>query len=207
LISFSENAGLTAQADILRRIMEESTDAIPAASITNLKSTVLPRGVTVFGSPYDEIDNIADENNCQWWVNEDGLSMGTADEIQDSAQALVYTPTTGIVGTPRQTQEGVELRVLLDPRVVISRVRQQIKIDQSSIRARAVQVGQYQAILDADGTYAVYGIHHYGDTRGNNWYTEIIGLTTAIGKLAMLGDTDAADQDRVDLNAPGPGGK
>jgi hypothetical protein len=53
----------------------------------------------------------------------------------------------------------------------------------------------------------VYGIHHYGDTRGNNWYTEIIGLTTAIGKLAMLGDTDAADQDRVDLNAPGPGGK
>lgn len=84
-----------------------------------------------------------------------------------------------IIGTPQQTQQGVEFTVLLDPRVKVGDV---VKLDYTSIRQVLLQApspnGPYQLTrLDRDGTYTVFHVRHEGSTREVPWYTHLNCLT------------------------------
>jgi hypothetical protein len=45
--------------------------------------------------------------------------------------------------------------------------------------------GELPTLLDQDGLYFVAAVVHTGDTRGNEWYTDITGFNTATGKAAI----------------------
>jgi hypothetical protein len=129
------------------------------------------------------------------WISPNGLnirSLTPASEVPD----LVFGPpyvtnlpnsqsTSGltkqtILGTPQQTQQGVAFRVLLDSQLKIGQL---IKIDMSAIRQLPKTPGQYPSILDQDGLYVIAGLRHSGDTRGNDWTTEIIGVARQWSQL------------------------
>lgn len=101
-------------------------------------------------------------------------------------QAVVLTATTGLIGRPEQTQDGISARCLLNSLLVPGGL---VQIDNASIN-RTVQADptaapvpynqntglQFLADVSADGFYRVYVAEHRGDTRGNDWYTDLVCL-------------------------------
>ncbi len=99
-----------------------------------------------------------------------------ADVASDDGVTTKYT----LIGTPTQTQEGVTFSVLLDSHV---EVRSLVKIEQALIERFPYQIGTRPPILDPNGLYVVAGIRHTGDTRGNEWHTELTCITRGYPKL------------------------
>jgi len=95
----------------------------------------------------------------------------------------VISPTNGLIGVPEQTQNGLEIRTLLNPALKIGQL---IKLDSSNINqyrygltTAVAQNLRLKALIDlsADGTYYVMRANHFGDTRGNDWYTDLVCLS------------------------------
>ena len=94
---------------------------------------------------------------------------------------------TGLVGMPAQTFNGIEARCLLNPEIKPSTL---IQIDESSIQRQAISPN-YSAgarnfnmpSIDADGIYKIYEVTHHGDTRGTDWYTDMIGIAKSGGYI------------------------
>lgn len=178
-------AANTNQTDIIMDIIKKS--GLHADNISpNISSKKLPRGKAVFGSPAKYFTQIAEDNNLLWWLSNRGLSVGSPNEDLSVSgdPVIVYTPDTGLVGTPEQTQDGVNFTVFLDPRVQAKKPLMQVKLDQSSIRFQKKQIGQFPGLLDRDGVYVVGAVRHHGDSRGETWYTQITGYTRVGDSLA-----------------------
>ena len=166
-------------------------DPASQPALSNLPTTEWPRARAFFGDPHDFIDSVMSANNLQSWYGFDGLGV-TPMTNPANVTTITYTPTTGILGTPQQTLnsgglcDGVQLVVLLDPRLRVTIPPMQIDISSSIIRQFQYQPPNYQPILDPNGTYLVNGLQFRGDSRGNQWETEIIGLTTTNGLLLYI---------------------
>jgi hypothetical protein len=109
------------------------------------------------------------------------------DEIPEN-KVLYYTPESGLVGTPKYTDNGIIIKTLLDPRI---KVNSMIKIDNAIIQQQALSIdakalGDKQPqqqkqdqnlVFDKDGEYQVLSVTHSGDTWGDDWSTEVIGIS------------------------------
>ena len=187
VIKECRKAGMS-QTDIVTYIAGHSEIKMSIQYISdNLKINKLPRGKVMFGDPTDFLRDIAIENDCQWYINDESLVFGFLQELEEKANAIIYSPENGLIGTPQQTQEGVDFTVLLDPRIHIKKPGMQIKLDNSLIQIQKRYQNQVVLPLDQDFYCMVGKFHHSGDTRGNNWYTHIMGLNT-IGRLMSAMD-------------------
>ncbi len=169
-----------------------------------LASTQLPRGVSFFGAPHNYLQHLADSNsNVVSWFDSYSWNLDT---LKDPAGKLVasYAPiqpggvparvdgvSLSLIGTPQQTQFGVNFRVLLDPVVQVSSPLPKVGLAKEFVRQAPVAYplpkGQY-APRPLGTEYIVVGVRCTGDTRGNAWYTDITGLTLVSDVLVMLGD-------------------
>lgn len=187
--SFSGSPGST-QASLVAKMAASAYHPITVGSIdtTALSKTTLPRSRAFFGDPNAFVDAVAAGNNMQSWVGFNGMNLGDLQTATNNP--ITYTPTTGIIGTPQQTQDGVSFRVMLDPRLQVLQPPMQVAINNAVIRQMPRYPGSYPSILDKDGLYIVMGLQFVGDSRGTggSWYTEVIAATSVGGKLAMLAD-------------------
>ncbi|MFG1188718.1 phage protein [Xanthobacter flavus] len=162
---------------------------ITAGYIADLGSTKMPRGRAMFGMVREQLRTICASTNATWWVE------GTKLNITKNTQALpgdpiVLNSATGMIGMPVQTIDGVEVRCLLNPKIKHGGL---IKIDEASIqRAKYVldTKDSYMADVEtldkqiaADGVYQVLFRTHYGDTRGNEYYTDLICIPAQGGVI------------------------
>jgi hypothetical protein len=138
----------------------------------DLNTQNLPRGKVFFGTPKQYLKNVAADNNANFWVDDGAVYITKATDIPPG-QALVLTPQTGLIGVPQQTQDGASFKCLLNPNI---KLMSMVKLDNTMIRQIKQQVGQYPTMLDQDGQYQIYKLSHYGDTRGDEWYTECEGI-------------------------------
>lgn len=160
----------------------------------NLSTKSLPRGKTVFGSASDVLTEIAEDNNCVWFLSQRGLpgdpaslNMGKLDDGSLQTEAgFVYTPTTGLLGTPVQTQHGVNFSVLLDPRIKAQLPLQTVGIKEVVTQQLPRVPNQTVYTLSPTGTYVVGAVRHRGDSRGNTWQTEITGYRYIGGPGGVL---------------------
>lgn len=162
------------QRQILDAVCEKSKTKIPTNSITQgLSGQKLPRGKVIFGEPKDYISDIARGNGASYWVNDGKLNMiKLADAAKD--EALVQTPTTGLVGMPTQTQYGANFKLLLNPAVHMWSL---VQLKNSEIAEAQVTPGQAQMPLDKEWIYQVIELTHTGDTMGNDWYTSCVAVS------------------------------
>jgi hypothetical protein len=172
-----------------------------------LSGKPLSRAKVVFGNPGKHFSEIADSTNLQWWLDGRGFTTGTSATLQFgdlvkqfpsspkyTFQAANTTPSASgnicsIIGTPTQTQYGVNCRLLLNPNVIITNPVMAIKIDNTVIQQLQRQIGDISTIgiLSPTGTYAVIGARYIGDTRGTDWYTDVTGFLGQ-GYLAALAE-------------------
>ena len=203
-ISVATKAGQS-QWQIVQQMAQGAKTPIPIAycdPAVNFLPTVLPRSKTIFGTPDTLFHQIADQNNMTTFIGPNGLYIGKLENPGAPVDVIFAPPlivgqqpeaneaqlTRSIVGTPQQTPGyGVNLRVLCDPRIKMKLPAMQVQIQNSIIRQAQRELGKFPSLLTQDGVYLVAGVRHYGDTRQNDWYTEITGVISVAGRLKMLG--------------------
>lgn len=166
--------------------------------LPDLPKNPLPRGKVMFGMAREFMRWTA--RTCQTvWSIQDGKVIMVPETSYMPGEIPVITSETGMVGLPEQTQNGITIKMLLNPSVKIGRL---IWIDNASVQRYeySLNVGQQaqnerieqQAKLQDDGFYYVMIAEHDGDTWGNDWYTSTICLAADVTVLPDSFRTQAA---------------
>lgn len=180
-VAFSLNKGQNPR-KIIESIASKSNVTTEIGRISpDLPSQTYPRGKVMFGDPKKYIRTIAKGNNCDFFIDNGKIHVERATDTAPG-EALVLTPQTGLIGTPQQTQEGIEFKCLLNPKI---QLKSMVKLDNSYIRQQQFEIGQCPMILDEDGQYQAYKVTHKGDNRGTDWYTQVVGISR-YGKVPLL---------------------
>lgn len=173
----------SSQADHLNAATAAMTTQGTTAGFTSaLPTTKLPRGKVMFGTARDHIRTIADSSGCSWSIQDEQIEF-VKQTTYLPGTAVVLTSKTGIVGTPQQTNQGVNLKCLLNPKIKSGR---RIQIDNKSIEQLKINFAvpgspaNLPAPLTADGVYYVLVVEHSGDTRGVEWYSNLITLNVSV---------------------------
>lgn len=171
---------------MLAQMAKQAHTPIPLGEITpNLDKKKAPRGMTFMGDTKQKIRQITQDNNAQSWYGDGKLHISKlADEYK--GKALVFTPETGLIGTPQQIDNGVSFRTLLHPDLKITQPQMVVKLDMSIIRQMKVNPPSLPSSLDQDGEYKVIQVTHSGDTRGNDWYSDVVGINMVGNVPALL---------------------
>lgn len=178
------NAGIVnftlARGQTARNIVEECTaraeNPSELGSISeSLSGAKLTRGKVFFGLAKDYLRQLAQSENSTFYVNDNKVNIIRASDLPEG-EIIDLSPQSGLIGTPTQTEYGVAAKCLLNPRINLNTL---VHIDNSLVRERQQQIGQIVRNLDGDGIYRVIKITHSGDTRGDEWYTEIETVTQA----------------------------
>lgn len=157
----------------------------------------LPRGKVLWGLGRLHMRNLATSMGSTWNI-EDGKVNVTPLTGYLPGETVVLSPSTGMVGVPEQTDQGVRVKCLLNPRIRIGAL---VQIDQASVNqtfaqaSSALPAGQlpydkYAGLMNladvtTDGFYRCYVAEFIGDTRGQEWYTEIVGLAVDISSKTV----------------------
>ena len=195
-VSFSLNKDYTFGA-MANAIASKALSPISMGYITEyLNDKEFPRGCTVLGSPGVGMREVCRSNNAQMYpvADDDKIHIvHFSDDIQGSA--LEINSDSGLIGTPQQIENGISFRMLLDPTVVLAAPQKWIKLDLSTISVQQQKAVPGQTLVPVlqttekegspfNGFFKVGGVRHIGDTRGNDWYTDVIGYSLT-GKAGL----------------------
>jgi hypothetical protein len=142
----------------------------------------LPRAKVMFGMARNYMRAVADTQQMLWSIQDGKLQMVPSTSYVPGTIPVINA-ATGMIGMPQQTQNGINVKMLLNPMVRIGGL---IKLDNSSIQKTdySLRLGdqaenanaQLQNKINGDGLYYVMTNSQSGDTRGNDWYTEVVCL-------------------------------
>lgn len=152
-----------------------------------LKERQRYRGKVISGNTRDILHDVAQESGANWSIQDGQLQIIKVDSVL-SEEAIVINASTGMLNSPEVNDKGIAVKALLNPQL---RVNGRIKLDNNSIKLKALKpktlanarqreeaTRKEPVRLDPDGIYKILKITHKGDTRSNDWYTEVecIGL-------------------------------
>ena len=192
-------AGATQQqiAEAITKEMKLLPGTIQPDSGLRVTGGALPRGKVLWGLGRAQLRNLAASMGSTWNIDNGKVNVTPLTGYLPG-EAVVLSSTTGMVGIPEQTDQGIKVRCLLNPRIRIGGL---VQIDQASVNktfaqaSAALPVGQLSydkyaglvnlADVTADGFYRCYVAEFTGDTRGQEWYTDIIGLAVDISSKTV----------------------
>ncbi|MGA4275569.1 phage protein [Ralstonia nicotianae] len=167
-------AGWTA-ADVYNAILLSLRPyGVTAGYVPDFPSTKGIRGKTMYGMTRDCLREFAQSIGAMWSINNGKLDIIPINGYLPG-DAVELTSATGMVGVPTQTVDGILVKCLLNPNI---RPGGRLKIDNASIQQATLSTDytatNYFPSLDDDGFYKVYAMNQTGDTRGQNFYTDLI---------------------------------
>lgn len=159
--------------------------------VSNLGITPTARPYVLYGMGVDHMDVVTRTTNTIWSLQNGKLVVIPASGANVANETLEVNALTGLIGFPTLTNDGLEFRTLLNPFAAIG---QFVKINNAEINQIVAGVGgtvlngvtqvqtpefglQYYATTSDDNTYLVANVAFEGDTRGQEWYTDCIGIT------------------------------
>lgn len=161
--------------------------ASSAPGLLNGTGGVVPkniRGKLSFGMSRLAMSDIAERSNTRWSIQNGVVTLVPVTGYLPG-QAVQINSATGMIGTPEQTEGGIMIRCYLNPLI---RIGQLVQINNAEINQNTLNkqmfpsyVSQfYPATVTHDGFYRVLVAEHVGDTRGNDWYSELTCLAADI---------------------------
>lgn len=129
----------------------------------------LTRGKVLHGDTRDYISRVAKNNNADWSIQNGELVFLPRDKVLDE-QAVVLSQESGLISSPEQTDDGLELKCLLNPLIKIGGL---------------VNVKSMQEYFD--GEYKIVNLVHSGDAMSNDWQSH---LTVVDGKFEKVKKDD-----------------
>lgn len=173
VINTSMKAGQT-QRNIVNELTLKSSEKIQTGSISeNLKDSRLARGKVVFGLARDYLRQISKSANATFYVNDRKVEIVKPNDLPQG-RVIDLNAKSGLIGTPEQFDAGIKGKCLLNPFINLNTF---IHVDNSSVRLEKAQRGESVKQLDQDGVYRIIKLNHVGDTRGDTWYTEFVGVS------------------------------
>lgn len=151
---------------------------VTAGHLGDLPPNQLPRGKAMYGNARTYLRDAAQTTQHSWSIQDEKVTF-VGKKAYLPGERVVLTSKTGMIGTPQQTNEGVNVKCLLNPNIKIA---SRIEIDNKSIAQFKINLSvpnspaNIPAPLTADGVYYVLVAEHTGDTRGIEWYTNLICL-------------------------------
>jgi len=148
----------------------------------NTPSAKLPRGKVMFGNAKNYLRNIAQNTNQTWSIQDEQLNFIPTKSYKKGTQ-VILTSKTGLIGTPQQTTEGVNVKCLINPFIQVGGL---INIDEASVADYKINLAvpnspaNVPPPLTQDGVYYVLVIDYQGDTRGVEWYCNLVCITCDI---------------------------
>jgi hypothetical protein len=172
-------AGWT-QADAHAGIASDfASRGVAVGSAPSLSATPAPRGKVCFGQTRDLARQFAEANGAHWNIDNDQLQVCRVDQALPDP-VFVLTSKTGLIGLPAMTIDGVVARSLLRSEI---RAGARVQIDNASIQdvsiSPSIDFVNVFPSKAADDVYKIYYVTHTGDTRGQPWYTDMVGVSTA----------------------------
>lgn len=173
----------------------------------NFVPNKLIRGRVLYGMARDEARDFANQNQCKWSLQNGAVTYIPWVSYVAGGQIPVISVSTGLIGVPEQTQAGIQIKTLLNPSIKIGQL---IRLDsqinqfrfnldlpsQTSNTAIALQNKLAPNIgpstgnpADQQGLYYVMVANHKGDTREQDWYTDL----TCLAVDATLTNLDQAN--------------
>ncbi len=138
----------------------------------------LARGKAMYGMARDYLRQSAEASDTSWSIQDGKLQFVSATGALPN-QAVVLNSKTGLIGQPEQTNDGITARCLLNPSLKIGgRVKineQDVAVAKLPDTKKDAQANK-PADISADGFYRILVIEHTGDTRGNDWYSNLTCL-------------------------------
>lgn len=148
-----------------------------------LPTTNLVRGRVLYGMAKDEARDFAWQNNVKFSIQDGAMTLIPYTSYVPGGSVPLISVATGLIGVPEQTQQGINIRVLLNPAIKIGQL---VQLDS--------QVNQFRLGLDLpsqatnpnlvaatatnqQGLYYVMSANHTGDTREQNWYSDLLCLS------------------------------
>jgi len=141
----------------------------------SLSKSELTRGKVFFGLTRDYIRQVAQSENATSYIEGGKINLVKASDVPEG-EIIDLTPESGLIGIPAQSDYGVTIRSLLNPRLKTNTL---VHVDNALVRAQQFEQGQQIYALDHDGIYRIIQVTTIGDTRGNDWYTEVETVTQA----------------------------
>ncbi len=183
-------SGSTKEDQIAASVTAMTPKGVTAGNVGESSSERLPRGKVMYGNARNYLTDVANSSNQSWSIQEEKVTF-VPNKGFLPGEIVILTSNTGMIGTPQQTNEGVNVKCLLNPKIKVSNI---IKIDNKSVERLKLNLSVKQTSaniipnLTADGTYFVLVVEHQGDTRGVEWYSSMICLNqdaTAVGTLSV----------------------
>jgi hypothetical protein len=146
----------------------------------------LPRGKVFFGLARDKLGDVANSTGTVWQIGPDGKINFHALTGYLPGEAVAINAQTGMIGVPEATNQGIEVKCLLNPNIKAGTL---IKINNadivqssninSSVGFPAYADFQFFANTNNDGIYMAMVVEHEGDSRGHggDWLTKIVALS------------------------------
>ena len=173
LVGVSLVAGQSAR-DAVDACLNKATYKQEAGQLTDF-DIEYPRGKVLFGMPKTFLDEIARSENATYYSDDGKVNIVSAKDISEG-NILSFGPDSGLIGTPTQTEYGISCKVLMNPQITINTL---FHVDNRKIEGYRYTPGQPVRSLDSEGIYRAVRVTHIGDTRGNNWYTQIDAISQA----------------------------
>lgn len=154
------------------------------------------RGKVGWGMARDLMTKVCNTNGTTW-----SIQNGTVQVIPLTGylpgEAVKINALNGMVGIPEQTDQGISVRVLLNPRL---RVGGLVELNNKDINqliqqkdALPIPFNQWTGIQyaskvaeGADGLYRLYVCEHSGDTRGQPWYSDLVCLAVDRSSMQVI---------------------
>lgn len=169
----SYGAGMTTQT-LLDTFVGEGDPEIQLGDISpKLIENPLPRGKVIHGQPGEILRNMAKSQDGRFYICDRKICLIKADD-PPNGQIYNLTSKTGLISA-KQTKEGMEAECLLNPALNLNKFVH-IKSDNLQTEMRSSSKDEKVTPLPAEGVYKIIKITHTGETRGNPWYTKLVGI-------------------------------
>ena len=182
-VSLTIAAGWTQKDQALLAVDSLIEYGVTRGYIGDLPTRPMPRGKAIFGGTRYVLNNLMTNAGADWSIKNGQAEIRPQDELPPGV-AIKLTPGTGLIGLPQQTVDGITLKALIDARFEYGSL---IEVDNSTIQGANLPV-EYTATpfipsYDASGVYKIYSVNHTGDTRGNEWYSELLCVSATGGNV------------------------
>ena len=138
IANYSVLRGQTART-LVDHIVNEAQYPVSLGSISNAlsKAPALTRGKVFFGKSSDYLRQIAESNGCKYYTEDGKLNIINVADLPEG-EIFDLSPSSGLIGTPEQSDYGISGQCLLNPAIKINSL---IHIDNSLVRAKQISIG------------------------------------------------------------------
>ena len=187
VINTTLKAGSKPQDHINAAVKTMNQYNITTGYVSGIPQVSLPRAKVLYGMAREVLRNAAKASGSTWSIQDGQVQFVPLTGVLPN-QAIVINSDTGMIGAPKQTNDGIKLQCLLNPLI---KVGGKIQLNEDDIQQEKVENftskkgnnpltknKAYKPVkLNADGVYRVLTVEYHGDTRGTEWFCHLVCLS------------------------------